>query len=85
MVFQPKVNVAKEIVGLETLIRWEHPDEGHISPTEFIALAEESQLIIQIGVFSIKQVCQQLAQWRQEGRALVPTSINISGKHLVGG
>ncbi|WP_158965485.1 ammonium transporter [Paraglaciecola sp. L3A3] len=83
MVYQPKVNGYKEIVGLEALIRWVHPTEGLISPAEFIPLAEESNLIINLDRKVIKLVLSQIKQWQNEGISLVPISINLSGKHLV--
>lgn len=83
MVYQPKVNNSKDIIGLEALIRWNHPNEGLISPGEFIPLAEESNLIINIDRKVIEVVFQQLSLWQNEGLSLVPVSINMSGKHLV--
>jgi Amt family ammonium transporter len=83
MVYQPKVNNNKDIIGLEALIRWHHPSEGLISPGEFVPLAEESNLIINIDRKVIELVFQQLSLWQKEGLSLVPVSINLSGKHLV--
>ncbi|MCF2947256.1 ammonium transporter [Paraglaciecola aquimarina] len=83
MVYQSKVDNNKAVTGLEALIRWHHPVEGLISPAEFIPLAEESNLIINIDRKVIKVVLQQLNQWQQEGFSLYPVSINLSGKHLV--
>ncbi|MGJ8679107.1 ammonium transporter [Paraglaciecola sp.] len=83
MTYQCKVDNDKVVTGLEALIRWKHPKEGLISPGEFIPLAEESNLIINIDRKVIQVVFQQLNQWQQEGLSLVPVSINLSGKHLV--
>ncbi|MGY5453082.1 ammonium transporter [Agarivorans sp. MS3-6] len=85
MVYQPKVTADGEVVGLEALMRWSHPKEGSISPSEFIPLAEESDLVIQLGQFAITEVVILLQQWQQENIRQVPISVNISGKHLVSG
>jgi Amt family ammonium transporter len=83
--YQPKVTGDKKLVGLEALIRWQHPKEGVISPAEFIPLAEESDLIVDIGEMVVLKAVQQLVQWQNEGRTAVPVSVNISGKHLISG
>ncbi len=84
LVYQPKVyQDQSNIVGLESLIRWYHPTKGLISPAEFIPLAEETNLIIQIDEEVIEQTLNQLSLWRQQGADLVPVSVNISGKHLI--
>lgn len=83
MLYQPKVDNHKNIVGLEALIRWDHPSEGLISPSEFIPLAEQSNLIIDIDRKVISMVFKQLSLWKQAAIDLVPVSINLSGKHLV--
>ena len=81
--YQPKVTSTKKLVGLEALIRWNHPAEGGISPAEFIPLAEESDLIIDIGEWVISKTISQLAKWQASGFKLVPVSINISTRHLI--
>ncbi|GGA82568.1 hypothetical protein GCM10011369_25690 [Neiella marina] len=85
MVYQPKVIASGAIVGLEALIRWQHPKEGLIAPSEFIPLAEESDLIIQLGEKAIDDVLQQMQRWQQDNKKLVPVSVNISGRHMVSG
>lgn len=83
MLYQPKVNSTENVVGMEALVRWQHPTEGLISPTEFIPLAEESDLIINIGEETIIQVLSQMHQWRFQGYQILPVAINLSGKHLI--
>jgi Amt family ammonium transporter len=83
--YQPKVTSSKELVGLEALIRWNHPVEGNISPVEFIPLAEESDLIVDIGEWVIRHAISQLTKWQASGFKLVPVSINISTRHLISG
>lgn len=78
--YQPIVNLLnKEVLAAETLIRWEHPDWGIISPIEFISLAEETGLIINIGYWLIREVCRNYRQWIDEGLPCIKVSVNISG------
>ncbi|WP_160848559.1 bifunctional diguanylate cyclase/phosphodiesterase [Pontibacillus yanchengensis] len=82
--YQPKVSSKTgEIMGAEALIRWEHSEWGRVSPGEFIPIAEESDLICEIGNWVIYQVCQQLHDWKRSGIDLVPISINVSPKQLL--
>lgn len=83
--YQPKVDNNGEMVGLEALIRWQHPKNGLISPNTFIPIAEESNLIMQIGELVITEVLEQQKKWQAEGFKLIPVSVNISGKHLISG
>jgi EAL domain-containing protein (putative c-di-GMP-specific phosphodiesterase class I) len=65
--YQPEVELAtRRIVGLEALIRWQHPDRGLIPPMDFIPLAEESGLILPIGDWGMSEACQQIQHWRTE-------------------
>ncbi|MGJ8647337.1 MAG: ammonium transporter [Marinomonas colpomeniae] len=84
LVFQPQAFMGKEnIVALEALIRWDHPTKGIISPAEFIPIAEESSLIMKIDEWVIDQALKQQKSWQDQGLALVPVAINLSGRHLV--
>lgn len=81
---QPRVNAATgKIISAEALIRWKHPECGLIPPMEFIPLAEESGLILDIGDWVLKEVCQFFVQWRQYGIPPLPVSINISAKRFL--
>lgn len=81
---QPRVNAfTGKIIGAEALIRWKHPEKGLISPGQFIPIAEETGLIIPIGKWMMKKVCEQLVEWKRLGYSLVPISINISSKSLL--
>lgn len=81
--YQPQVDSkTNEIIGMEALIRWNHPNLGIIYPNHFIPLAEETGLIIQIGEWVIKEVCGQIKSWEEQGIKLVTITVNISGKQL---
>jgi EAL domain-containing protein (putative c-di-GMP-specific phosphodiesterase class I) len=75
--------LTKEILGAEALIRWKHPKLGLVSPAEFIPLAEETGLIILIGKWMKRRVCEQLAAWREKGISLIPISVNISSQRFL--
>jgi diguanylate cyclase (GGDEF)-like protein len=81
--YQPKVALQDyRVVGMEALIRWQHPEHGLIFPGEFIGLAETHDLVQPLGHWIIEAVCRQLAQWRADGLPLVPVAINVSAKQL---
>jgi len=81
--YQPKVSCDdNEVVGFEALLRWHHPEHGLISPAIFIPIIEGTKLIIDLGEWVMTEVMQQLALWREQGLALLPIAINISGHHL---
>lgn len=83
MYYQPRLDVATGATcSMEALVRWAHPARGIIGPAEFIPLAEENGLIVELGEKVINMVCAQLAQWAEEGRTLVPVSINVSGRQF---
>ncbi|WP_161568350.1 bifunctional diguanylate cyclase/phosphodiesterase [Anaerobacillus alkaliphilus] len=77
--YQPIVELTeKKMVGLEALLRWEHPTLGFISPYDFIPIAEESGLIVPIGEWVIKSVCQQIIAWEKETSNKYSVSVNLS-------
>lgn len=85
MVYQPQVNKQGDIVGLETLMRWESEEFGFVRPDIFIALAEESNLIVDLDLFAIRSACSQFVHWQQEGLlpdAFKRLAINICPKHF---
>lgn len=82
--YQPRVSLSTgRIVGVEALLRWEHPERGLLTPDEFIPLAEETGLILPIGDWVLREACEQTKEWQQTipGTALV-TSVNLSAKQF---
>ena len=83
MHYQPKIRLATgEIVGAEALVRWELSDRGLVLPSEFIPLAEETNLIVQIGEWVLNQVCADVSQWQKEVPSFGHISVNLSLKQL---
>lgn len=84
--YQPRVDAQTgRLCSLEALLRWQHPERGLVMPGEFIAVAEDAGLIVQLGEVAVKKVGGQLAQWRSVGARLVPVSVNISPRQLQSG
>jgi diguanylate cyclase (GGDEF)-like protein/PAS domain S-box-containing protein len=83
--YQPTHNLASgEIVSVEALARWRHPERGIVSPVEFITLAEETNLIIPLGYWAIEAAAQQAQEWHAGtlGTAPLPVSVNISARQF---
>jgi len=81
--YQPQINIeTNEVFAMEALIRWQHPERGLISPSEFIELAEETRLIKQMGNWILQNACAELDRWRQMGLTTVRIAINVSAVQL---
>lgn len=81
--FQPKIDIIKnKIIGTEALLRWKLDKIGYISPAEFIPIAEESGLILDIDRWVFSKACQQIKQWMKMGLRDQKISVNISGHHF---
>jgi len=81
--YQPQVDILSEkVIGFEALIRWQHPTRGLISPVEFIPVAEEEDLIIQMSEWVIASVARQQRMWHKGGLAPTAVSINLSGLYF---
>jgi diguanylate cyclase (GGDEF)-like protein/PAS domain S-box-containing protein len=81
--YQPQVDTTSgEVRGFEALLRWQHPQRGLLTPADFIAVAEESGVIVPIGDWVLRQASAQMAEWRRAGLSPVRLSVNISARQL---
>lgn len=77
--YQPIINLqTNQLAGFEALVRWHHPEQGMVAPSEFISCAEETGLIVQIGLLVLRQACQQLQIWKQHTKQTLFMSVNLS-------
>ena len=77
--YQPKVNlVTGAMIGMEALLRWQHPERGMVAPMEFIPALEDTGLIVAVGDWVIEEACRQLRDWTREGLEPVPIAVNLS-------
>ena len=81
--YQPQVDMAfGRVVGVEALLRWKHPEQGMISPVRFIPIAEETGLIVPIGMWVIREACRQAMLWRRAGLRPMTMAVNLSGRQF---
>ena len=81
--YQPQIDlVSGQMVGLEALVRWEHPVRGMVSPAEFIPLAEESGLVVRLGDWVLRTACRQIKAWSDASLAPRQTAVNVSTVQL---
>lgn len=81
--FQPKVLAETgEVAGCEALVRWQHPEEGFLTPDKFIPYAEETPLIREIDYYVIRECCKKLKEWSARFDKPVPIAVNLSGRHF---
>ena len=79
LVYQPIVDTkTNRVTGAETLVRWDHPDLGAISPAQFIPIAEESGLIVPLGTWVLKRALAQVKAWHDQGLGWIKVSVNVS-------
>ncbi|WP_141500396.1 putative bifunctional diguanylate cyclase/phosphodiesterase [Paenibacillus luteus] len=82
--YQPQYDlVSGSMVGVEALVRWNHPLKGMIPPGSFIPLAEESGMIVQIGAWVLEEACRQNKAWQDAGLPAIPVSVNLSIRQFV--
>jgi EAL domain-containing protein (putative c-di-GMP-specific phosphodiesterase class I) len=81
--YQPQFMADGSIDGIEALVRWEHPEQGMVPPGQFIAVAEDSELIVQIGQWVLHTACQQLARWQNHPRLVgIHLAVNVSARQF---
>ncbi|HEY6241211.1 MAG TPA: EAL domain-containing protein [Burkholderiales bacterium] len=81
--YQPKIDIATgEITGVEALLRWQHPEKGMLLPEKFIHLAEETGLIIPIGLWTLREVCLRAKAWKDAGLPRMPIAVNLSASQF---
>lgn len=77
--YQPKISMQGDVImGMEALLRWNHPHLGMVSPAKFIPLAEELELIVPIGEWVLAEACRQYREWEQRGLGSLKLSVNVS-------
>jgi diguanylate cyclase (GGDEF)-like protein/PAS domain S-box-containing protein len=83
LVYQPQVNlISRRLVGLEALLRWQHPELGMVSPGQFIPLAEQTGLIRDIGLWVLRSACRQGREWLDQGLSFGRIAVNIAGPQI---
>jgi EAL domain-containing protein (putative c-di-GMP-specific phosphodiesterase class I) len=86
LVYQPIVRLEdRSISGFQALLRWQHPKHGLLRPGEFITMAEETGLIVELGLFALERAAKQLVEWQRAMRSSEPifTSVNVSSRQLL--
>jgi diguanylate cyclase (GGDEF)-like protein len=84
LLYQPKIALKDgSVAGLEVLLRWRHPVHGIVSPAEFIPVAEEAGLIVEIGEWVLRSAVAQCLTWRAEGVPRVPVAVNLSARQFL--
>ena len=83
LVYQPQVQAQDgKIIGMEALIRWQHPERGLVSPADFIPVAEESGLIVPIGKWVLRAACLQVRAWQRSGVSTPRVAVNLSARQV---
>jgi diguanylate cyclase (GGDEF)-like protein/PAS domain S-box-containing protein len=86
VVYQPVIELESgEVIGMEALLRWDHPTRGEVAPEEFIPLAEESGAIVEIGRWVLEQACRQGQAWITASGVPLAISVNVSARQISGG
>jgi diguanylate cyclase (GGDEF)-like protein len=79
LLYQPKINLLSgTIVGIEALVRWQHPQRGLLEPAQFVPIAEDSGLILPIGRWVLREACLQSRAWQDAGLPPIPIAVNTS-------
>ncbi|MHB8453709.1 MAG: sensor domain-containing protein [Acidiferrobacterales bacterium] len=81
--YQPQIDTDSGlIIGVEALLRWQHPDLGLISPAEFVPLLEETGMIVPVGQWVLRVACEQISQWHRAGHGHLRVAINLSARQF---
>ena len=82
--YQPVVSLSTgQIIGAEALLRWKHPERGLVQPLDFIPLAEETGLIVEIGAWVLKEACRQMKEWQDKlGQPNLEIGVNFSSREF---
>jgi diguanylate cyclase (GGDEF)-like protein len=81
--YQPKASlVSGEITGFEALLRWQHPTHGLVPPLQFISVLEDTGLIVSVGEWVVRTVCEQIKTWQNQGLSLYPIAVNLSARQF---
>jgi diguanylate cyclase (GGDEF)-like protein/PAS domain S-box-containing protein len=81
--YQPEVNLSTgEITGVEALLRWQHPERGLLLPAQFVPIAEDCGLILQVGRWVLYEACKQAREWRDAGLQSRPVAVNVSASEF---
>jgi diguanylate cyclase (GGDEF)-like protein len=81
--YQPRIDVRSGVItGFEALLRWRHPSFGLLSPSEFIPVLEDTDLIVTVGEWVLETVCRQIATWKEHGMRPRPIAVNLSARQF---
>ncbi|MBE9564816.1 MAG: EAL domain-containing protein [Proteobacteria bacterium] len=81
--YQPQVSlITKKIVGVEALVRWQHPDLGILPPKQFLHIAEKAGMMSSIGTIVLTTACKQMVKWKQQGLPIETVAVNIAGEQI---
>jgi diguanylate cyclase (GGDEF)-like protein/PAS domain S-box-containing protein len=81
--YQPQVSIdSSSVVGVEALLRWNHPEQGIVEPARFINVLEETGLIVEVGDWVLREVCRQATEWKQQGMIPLRFAVNVSARQF---
>jgi diguanylate cyclase (GGDEF)-like protein len=84
VLYQPRVDASDgSVLSMEALVRWAHPSKGLLKPSDFLGLAEETGLIVELGTVVLEKTCAHIAAWQASGREAVPISLNVSHRQFI--
>ncbi|QGQ99677.1 EAL domain-containing protein [Paenibacillus psychroresistens] len=82
-IYQPQIQTKDhKMIGVEALLRWNHPTKGFLPPSAFIPLAEESGIIYELDDWVLREACRQMKEWQDAGGPLIPVAVNLSANQF---